>query len=390
MQNKNRTEYPCINYMKERSLERVGRLGYISRMPYGKHVKKAVEKLGGNYQYEMISGRAFMKRNGCMEGDHLSHKIPAQYEKVEKDSQRKLTRKDQASIVDGDLKKGQKEFNLNISTELFRVFVETASDLMCMTDKYHNFTYVNKASLKTLGYSKKEMIGMNVTDILGANRLGDTFKKTVRHLMETGKVDIESTWVSKCGKEIYGEEKILAVYDSHGNFVGTRGVLRDNTKRKEAENHLKKSEKELRAKALELQELNTALKILLRHREEDKVELEEKVLNNVKQLIEPYLEKLKKSGLNSDQQIYFNILMSNLKEIISPFTFRLSSGYVNLTPSEIKIANLVRLGKTSKDIAEILFVSPKTVGVHRENIRKKLGIDKKNANLRSHLFSFRE
>ena len=302
----------------------------------------------------------------------------------------KRYKNDQACVAEGDLKNRQAQSIPKKSDEKFRVFVETASDLMCMTDKNHNFTYVNAASAKTLGYSKEEMIGMNVIDILGRNRLGETFKKTVRHLIKTGEVDIETTWVSKCGKEIYGEEKILAVYNSQGDFIGTRGVLRDSTKRKEAENHLKKSEKELRTKTMELQELNTALKILLRHREEDKVELEEKVLNNVKQLIEPYLEKLKKSGLNSDQQIYFNILTSNLKEIISSFTLRLSSGYVNLTPSEIKIANLVRLGKTSKDIAEILFVSPKTIGVHRENIRKKLGIAKKNANLRSHLFSFRE
>ena len=304
--------------------------------------------------------------------------------------QKRRHKKDQAWVAEGDLKNRQTQSISNKSDEKFRVFVETASDLMCMTDKNHNFTYVNAASAKTLGYSREEMIGMNVLDILGRNRLGETFQKTVRQLIEKGEVDIESTWVSKCGEEVYGEEKVLAVYDSQDNFVGARGVLRDNTKRKEAENHLKKSEKALRAKAQELQELNTALKILLRHREEDRVELEEKVLNYVKQLIEPYLEKLKKSGLRPDQQIYFNILTSNLKEIILPFTLRLSSGYVNLTPSEIKIANLVRLGKTSKDIAEILFVSPKTIGVHRENIRKKLGIDKKNANLRSHLFSFRE
>ena len=106
---------------------------------------------------------------------------------------------------------------------------------------------------------------------------------------------------------------------------------------------------------------------------------------NIKEIIVPYLEKLRKSGLDEKQSTYFGILEANLRDIVSSFSFRLSSAYLNLTPSEIKVANLVKQGKTNKEIAELLNFSPRTAAFHRESIRRKLGIKNKKTNLRSYL-----
>ena len=155
----------------------------------------------------------------------------------------------------------------------------------------------------------------------------------------------------------------------------------------QAEEMLREKEKELELKTRNLKEVNTALKVLLKRRDEDKTELEQNVLSNLRKLIFPYLEKLKKSGLNTRQNAYIRILQSNLNNIISPFSRRLSSKYLNLTPTEIQVANLVRHGRNTKKIAEILNVSTRTIEFHRGNIRKKFGIKNKNENLRSHLLS---
>ena len=162
------------------------------------------------------------------------------------------------------------------------------------------------------------------------------------------------------------------------------------TERNQAEEMLREKEKELELKTRNLEEVNTALKVLLKRRDEDKTELEEKVLSNLKELIVPYLEKLKKSGLDTRQKAYLRILQSNLNDIISPFSRRLSSKYLNFTPAEIQVANLVKHGRSIKEIAKMLNVSTRTIEFHRGNIRKKLSIKNKKANLRSHLLSINE
>ena len=114
------------------------------------------------------------------------------------------------------------------------------------------------------------------------------------------------------------------------------------TERRFTAQALGKREKELELKTKSLEEVNTALKVLLRQRDEDKSELEEKVVFNVKELVLPYLEKLKKGKFSTLQNSYISVLESNLNEIISPFVYKLSSSYFNLTPKEIQVADLIK------------------------------------------------
>ena len=158
--------------------------------------------------------------------------------------------------------------------------------------------------------------------------------------------------------------------------------------RKRAEKSLRQREVELEAQSQHLGEVNTALKVLLKQREEDKTELAENVWSNVKQLIRPYLERLQKSRLTTQQQTLANILQSNLDNILSPLISNLTATRLNLTPMEIRVANLVKEGRTNKEIAELLGVSKNTILFHRYNIRTKLGIKNKKVNLRAHLLSY--
>jgi DNA-binding CsgD family transcriptional regulator len=157
--------------------------------------------------------------------------------------------------------------------------------------------------------------------------------------------------------------------------------------RKRTDDALRQREKELEIKTRNLEEMNSALKVLLQKREEDRKELEEKVLFNVKELVIHYIEKLRNTGLDKNQAGYVDILESNLQSIVSPFSRTLSHAYLNLTPAEIEIADLVRQGKSTKEMADLLNVSTRTIEFHRKNIRKKLGIDLKKANLRTRLLS---
>jgi len=151
---------------------------------------------------------------------------------------------------------------------------------------------------------------------------------------------------------------------------------------------LQKTEKELRTHAKELSESNTALKVLLKQRGQDQKEFEVNMLSNIKHLVMPYVDKLRKNMPMSDELVYLNIIESNLNEIVSPFSAKLSLKYLDFTPREIMIADLIKDGKRDKEIMEILNISLDTVKAHRKHIRKKLGINNTKTNLRSKLMSF--
>ncbi|MCD4717536.1 MAG: helix-turn-helix transcriptional regulator, partial [Desulfobacterales bacterium] len=112
--------------------------------------------------------------------------------------------------------------------------------------------------------------------------------------------------------------------------------------------------------------------------------------SNVKQLVIPYLNRLKKSPLNTDQMILINTLESNLDNITSPLISKLSSSFLNLTPMEIRIAHFVKEGLMNKEMAELLGTSLNTISSHRYKLRTKLGLKNKGINLRSYLLSLDE
>ena len=184
------------------------------------------------------------------------------------------------------------------------------------------------------------------------------------------------------------EELEMRVRERTAELLKANELLEKEVReRKVAERGLKKSEKALKMKANNLKEANAALRVLLKSRQEDKTELEENVVFNVRELVEPYLKKAQRTRLTERQKAYLSILESNLKEVVAPFSQSLYAKFINLTHSEIQIANLVKHGMTSKEISGMLHLSAKTVEFHRDNIRKKIGIKNTKANLRSYLLS---
>ena len=104
-------------------------------------------------------------------------------------------------------------------------------------------------------------------------------------------------------------------------------------------------------------------------------------------MVFPYLDKLKNIDLKPRTKTYIDIIDRHLNDIVSPFLQRLSAASIFLTPQEIQVATLIKDGKTSKEIAEILNVSDTTIHFHRKNLRTKFGLKNQKTNLRTHLMS---
>ncbi|MBI5552222.1 MAG: helix-turn-helix transcriptional regulator [Desulfobacterales bacterium] len=153
------------------------------------------------------------------------------------------------------------------------------------------------------------------------------------------------------------------------------------------EKALRDREAELEMEKTNLQEANTALKVLLKRREEDKRALEEQVMYNVKKLVLPFLGKVQKENLDERQKSFLGIVEANLRDITCGFSRRLSLAYYGLTTSELKVANFIRQGKKNREIAELLNLSVRTVEAYRQAIRNKLRLQNKKVNLRTFLMS---
>jgi PAS domain S-box-containing protein len=276
---------------------------------------------------------------------------------------------------------------LEESVENFRALAENANDaiLIAAGGKGIN-VYANKRAVEITGYGVAELQEIGLQELVAPDEVEEIAERYTRRLEgEIVPGQYETALVRKSG-EIFPAELSSARTVWEGESAAIV-LIRDITGRKRAEEELRIREADLELRTNELEEVNSALRVLLKRREDDKSDLEEKVLSNVKELVLPYLEELKKSALDAKQGTYVNILESNLGDIVSPFVRKLSSTYLGLTPTEIHVANLVKEARDSKTIAELLNMSPRTVESHRQNIRKKLGLKNKKANLRSHLLS---
>ena len=263
--------------------------------------------------------------------------------------------------------------------------VECSISAVGMTDLEGTLIYVNESAVKLWGHdNKEEMIGRFLPEFWE----GGQINTTIEELHCKGYSEGEDIGRRKDGSLFDVEYSASIIKDEQGEPLAMFGSFVDITKRRTAQRVSEKKQQELETKSKELEEVNAALRVLLKKREEDKIELEKNVLLNVNRLIEPYLEKLQGGGLSKRHKAYLKIIQTNLKDIISPFARNFSSVYYRLTPQEIQIADHIKQGKTTKDIAAIMNLSLKTIEFHRTNIRKKLGLKTRKDNLRSYLLSF--
>jgi PAS domain S-box-containing protein len=333
-----------------------------------------------------------------------------------------------SELEKSQMKLKQSEDALKAAEERFLAITEATPDGIVAADSNGKIIYWNKAAEKIAGYKRSEVIG-KPPYFLSPDGKKENEKKRVSQIKKgvlpiSGKT-YEYCWKRKNGKVFpaetsfaswksgdrifisaifrditkrkqdeeslrrYQEELELLVKEQTGDLAETNARLRQEIEeRKQAEETLRKREVELQEKSRNLEEINTALHVLLERREADRFDLYKNILRNVKELIDPYLERLGKMNLNKNQKTLFDIIKLNLSNITASFLEKMSSQSFLLTPTEIKVACLVKDGRTNKDIAELLCISLNTTLFHRYNIRRKLGLKNKKINLRSHLMTF--
>jgi DNA-binding CsgD family transcriptional regulator len=147
---------------------------------------------------------------------------------------------------------------------------------------------------------------------------------------------------------------------------------------------LRAAHREIQREHQALQEANIALRAVLSRLEEEKQGIKASVAANIQKVIMPIVFELELE-VTGRQRSYVTLLRRSLQEITSSFLSQIARDHVELTPVEIAISTMIRNGLSTKEIAQLRCISPATVRRHRENIRRKLGIRNRKANLATYL-----
>jgi DNA-binding NarL/FixJ family response regulator len=153
----------------------------------------------------------------------------------------------------------------------------------------------------------------------------------------------------------------------------------------ETQEILRRHEHSLQRSSAELAQLHGALALLLEKRQADRAELEERMLASARQVTRPHLDRLRGSRLDPRQRELLELLAASIEALLSPFVKALTSSYLRLTPAELQVADLIRQGRQTKEIAHLLGLLPNTVMTHRFHLRRKLGLLNTSQNLGTYL-----
>jgi DNA-binding CsgD family transcriptional regulator len=137
----------------------------------------------------------------------------------------------------------------------------------------------------------------------------------------------------------------------------------------------------------EVEDARAALRFFLKEGERQLIRLKEETLSGLGNQFFPFIEGLKGTRLSRAQQEYVDMIEFCARKIAEPFTRRISDTALKLSPTEIKIAGLIRVGKRNNEMAKMMRLSRSTILTHRNHIRSKLGLINKKQNLQAFLAS---
>ena len=357
----------------------VATYGWAKNEVVGKRVQDVLQTIFP-MEFEVIMDIA--KRNGFWEGELIHTRKDGRAIVVfSRWALRKAVTGDHAEILEVNrdvTKRKEMEDALRKANLYNRRLIETSLDPLVAMGPEGRITDVNAATEKATGYLREELIGAEFSDYFTNSGKAKTgyqmvFKEGSVHDCEleikhrNGSVTPILYNASVCRNEL-------------GEIVGVFAAARDITERKRVE-------EELTNKSIALEELNIALKVLIDRVRNETEELEVKVSTNIRVGILPYLEQLRRTRLDVGQSALIEIIERNLNDIASPFLKIITSSRFRLSPKEIEIISLIKEGKTTKEIANILSLGSRTIDSYRDNIRNKLGLSDRRTNLRTFLLS---
>lgn len=133
--------------------------------------------------------------------------------------------------------------NVPIATDdLYEILFEHFPDIIHSADGDGRIVFTNSQAAKLLGYTRQELIGMNIRELYTPDML-EAMEQGFEALKSRGDFSVESAVQTKDGERIPVEIRSFSIYDEAGQFLRTFSVLRDIRRIKELQDSLVHSER---------------------------------------------------------------------------------------------------------------------------------------------------
>jgi PAS domain S-box-containing protein len=309
-----------------------------------------------------------------------------------------MVMKDVTDILHDNIALQQKEERLRMVHSLSaNVFVDCdlTSGTIFYCDNWNKLLGYTPGTLEKMGKSPLELLHPDdrVSALNTIQDCIDGLQDDYDHEWRLQKADGSWMWFHSRGMVVDRDSQgvPLRLIGLFSDITGPKALQQNFIRDKQLfEQNVAKKTAELARHSEELTEAKAALTVLLKKRRQDKEEVEQRLSENVLNLIEPLVNRLHRTPLSDAQARILQEIEDNLHDITTSFVTKLTSRYAGLTPMEIQVATHVKQGKPTKEIADILCLAPDTINVHRKKIRKKLGLRKKSVNLRTFLSAMAE
>ncbi len=267
--------------------------------------------------------------------------------------------------------------------ERYQSAINLQEEMICCSKPDTTILYVNPTYAKALNRDYKDLIGRKFLEFAPPEEQA----RILEHLGTLNKDNPSATHENEIllhdGGRAWYEWTNYAIFSDDGEVVEYLSVGMDITGRKLMEEKLKEYTSKIREQELSLEQKQSAFKEMMEYIDTAKAEMKEEIASNINEFVLPALDKLKLRGESSK---YIDIIRDFLtKELASDFGRQVTNRNNNLTPQEVQICGMFREGLSTKEAANLLNISFRTVEKHRQNIRSKLGISNEHINLTTYL-----
>ncbi|WP_242012315.1 LuxR C-terminal-related transcriptional regulator [Pseudodesulfovibrio cashew] len=261
------------------------------------------------------------------------------------------------------------------SITLFNAFFDTVLDATFLIDEAGGIIAANSAAQEKLARPEQSLAGEDCTRLLGKR-----FHPAIRNAMHTLRA-----------KELWTENVVAIDGDGEGfpaeatlrkidfaDYALFQLILHDLTSHEELKEDLQEKQAEVREKEI-------ALRQVIKSSVEDRKEMREQLTSQVRKQMLPALERITTSDTPEVREGYKTVIEDQLVDLAGESPGEFDSDLLRLSPREMEVCQLIQLGRSGKEIAQLLNMSFETVQTHRKNIRKKLGLRGRKASLFTYL-----